>query len=135
MKILVIKKEGVRMEKKRSKGVTIFAILILVSILYNMLGFNQTHFRTLFQPLPEKIIAIRYFLSIAVLITAFISAIGLFFLKNTFRRIIIFTAFYTVYTYLVEAPFFVFRNVHGFIKQQALETVTQIPEAPEAFIT
>ena len=99
------------MEKKRSKGVTIFGILIIVGSLYQVLGLRFSDYRFLFQPLPEGVIMLRFSISAILLILGIITGIGLLGLKNIFRKIALFLGFYAIFTNLFEAPFFTFRHL------------------------
>lgn len=119
------------MEKKRSIGVTIFGILFILGSLFQMLGLKVADYKFMFQPLPEKIILIRYFISVAVLILGVITGIGLLRLKNIFRKMALFLGFFTLYTYILESPFFVFKNMPEYVEQQfiSIASTGAIPES------
>lgn len=119
--------------KKRSKGVTIFGILLILSCLFQMLGLTKADtWKLLFQPLPEGIVYIRFLISVIVLILGVISGIGVLFLKDIFRKIALFLGFFALYAYLIEAPFFTFRNMPQFIKQAAMHAAATIPGVVES---
>ena len=97
--------------KKRPLGVTIFgAILIWISLQrIPWLSFNVYHYY--FQPLPEKIILIRYFISVSMGILELASGIGVLFLKDIFRKTALFISFLYILTVYWKHPFFVFLKI------------------------
>lgn len=123
------------MNKKRPKEVIIFATLIILGSLYQMFALKLDLFKTLLQPLPEKIILAHFFISATLLILGVISAIGILYLKNTFRKIVLFIAFYTLYTYLIESPLFILRNFHIFVEQSTIEFISRHPDIPASFVS
>ncbi|MCX5705399.1 MAG: hypothetical protein NTZ92_05030 [Candidatus Omnitrophica bacterium] len=119
------------MEKKRSIGVTIFGILLILGALFQFsAGFVLNSYKVLFQPLPGIIIIIRFFVAMIMLAAVLVSGIGIFFLKNIFRRIILIAALYSLYTYLIEGPLFCFRNFPKFIDQQVIEYSSKMSDIP-----
>lgn len=117
------------MEKKRPIGVTVFGILIILGALFQIIsGLDFARYKFLFQPLPEQLIRVRYFITMLILVLSLVSGVGVLFLENIFRRIILFTAFYSLYTYLLEAPFFCFRNYSNFIIQESMGAASKIPD-------
>ena len=121
------------MEKKRSIGVTIFGILLILGALFQMLGSKLDVYKFMFQPLPERIILIRYFISIILLILGVITGVGILRLKDIFRKIAIFIGFFTLYTYIVEGPLFAFKSMPKFVELQ-LAGLVSAGEIPESII-
>ncbi|MCX5700455.1 MAG: hypothetical protein NTZ63_02800 [Candidatus Omnitrophica bacterium] len=100
------------MEKKRSKGIIIFSILICSYALWDLNTYSDfRHYAFLFQPLPERIILVRYFFSIFLRIVLVITGIGILFLNEYFRRIILFISFFTVATIYWKHPVICFKNI------------------------
>ena len=97
--------------KKKPLGVTIFgAILIWISLQrIPWLSFNVYHYY--FPPLPEKIILIRYFISVSMGILELASGIGVLFLKDIFRKTALFISFLSILTVYWKHPFFVFLKI------------------------
>ncbi len=117
------------MAAKRSNGVTVFSILLIVGTFYNLMGMsNVENWNFLFQPLPEIIIQIHYFISVFIMALALISGVGILFLKDYFRKIIIFTTFFTFFSYLIEGPLLIYRNLPGFIEQQVALVAIEAPD-------
>ena len=99
------------METKRSKGVTIFAILLILDLSFNASGLKLSEFKSLYQPLSEQIIKFIFVFDMFMISIAIISSIGLFWLKNIFKVIIIYWAFYNLFSYLVLLPLIVMKNL------------------------
>jgi len=100
------------MGKKRSKGIIIFSILIFLRSLWDLNIYTSfSHYCFLFQPLPEKIILARYVFSIFLRMALLISGIGILFLKDIFRKTILFISFFTVATIYWKHPVSCFRNI------------------------
>ena len=124
------------MEKKRSMGVEIAGFLIILISLYKiMLGLNFNLFSLLFQPLPDKIIMMHYFISLTILILLLISGVGILFSKNIFRKVVLFIASYTLLSYLIEGPLFYFRNISKLIEQTAIEITSKTPNIPASIFS
>jgi hypothetical protein len=105
--------------KKRSKGVTIFGILLIVSSLWelkNLADFNYYLF--LFQQLPEQAIRVRYFGSITLRMLGLVSGIGILGLRNIFRKIAISLNWFTILTIYWKHPIYTLRNIYkGYLEQ------------------
>jgi len=94
--------------KKRPIGVIVFSVLLIYSSLSQLEQFtslNQYHL--VFQPLPENIIRLRFFVSIVIRVIGLISGIGLLFRRDFFRKLAIFSASFTLLTIYWKHPFFV----------------------------
>lgn len=120
---------------KRSLGVSALAILLILGALIKFLGCKLGGYKILFQPLPEKIIIVHYFFIKISLILGIVSGIGILFLKNIFRKIAVFLSAYTIFNYLVEGPFFIFRNVPKTINDLALNISAQTKSVSLAVIS
>jgi len=116
------------MEKKRSKGVTIFAILLILDLSFNASGLKLSEFKFLYQPLSEQIIKFIFVFDMFMISIAIISSIGLFWLKNIFKVIIIYWAFYNLFSYLVLLPLIVVKNLPDYFVKVALGRAAEIPE-------
>lgn len=110
-------------------------LIIFISFYKIMLGLNFNLFSLLFQPLPDKIIIIHYFISLTTLILLLISGAGILFFKNIFRKIILFIASYILLSYLIEGPLFYFRNISKLIEQTAIEITTKTPNIPASIFS
>jgi len=102
---------------KRPLGVIIFGILLIFGALFQMRGLSTDTYKFLFQPLPKKIILVRYYISLTMILLGIVSGIGIFFLRSFFRKTVLFIGFYILYNYLVEGPLFVFRKLPKYIRQ------------------
>ena len=87
---------------KRSVGVTIIGILLILVALYNILTLMNN--RDAYKPHLLKL-----FMEITITILGFISGIGILLLKNIFRKIALLFGFYIVYHGL-EAIFFILKH-------------------------
>ena len=122
---------------KRSKGVLIFGILLVLGCLYSLLASmgSYSDYEFLFQPLSENVIRIRFFISLAMLVAGIIAGVGILLLNDLLRKVAIFTAFYTIATYVIETPLFILKNLPKFfdikileVKQGLVEAGTEIPQ-------
>ena len=120
---------------KRSPGVIVLAILFILGALIQLTGVKFSDYRVFFQPLPEKIILAHYFLTKILLLLGVVSGIGILLLKNIFRKIAVFLSWYTIFTYLVEGPFFIFRNVPKYIDNLSLNMSSQTKSISLSFIS
>ena len=119
------------MENKRSKGVTIFAILLIVSALVGLAAvLDPETIKEQYRSLPESIVTIRYYISIIVVIGALVSGIGLFSLKNIFRKLTILVCSFGLYGYIIELPFILLKSIPSLIEKKALEIVATTPGIP-----
>lgn len=106
------------MNSKRPLGVTIFGAILIISSLGHMvtlLDFN--HYVYLFQPLPGKIILLRYFISWALRIIGLISGIGILYLKNTFRKLALYLFLVTIVTVSWKHPYVGFQRHAAYLDQ------------------
>ncbi len=116
------------MDKNRSVGITVFSIFIVISsLLFFLLAFHISNYKYLYKPLPEIIIQIRYFVGQTMAAVGFISGIGLFARKDFFRKAVLANSFYTLYRYIIEGPFFIFKNT--ILHTQQLLSISESPTA------
>lgn len=112
------------MDRHRSKGVTIFGILIIVTSLLQMrtlLNFSYTNYVYTFSTfLPEEIILMRYFASWSLRIVGLVSGIGILFLNNKCRKMALYLFFFTICTIYWKYPYFVFVNQAPYLDQMLL---------------
>lgn len=121
--------------RKRSLGVIVLGILSILGAAIQLLSGKFGDYKVFFQPLPEKIILAHYFLIKILLVLGIISGIGILLLKNTFRKIAVFLSFCTIFNYLVEGPFFIFRNVPKYIDSLSLNIASQTKSVSLSFIS
>ncbi len=112
------------MEKKRSRGVTILAVLLILGCL-SQLSISYASYKWLFQPLPQRIILAHYYLMKIILILGITCAVGIFYLKDIFRKIAIYLSLFTLFSYLIEFPVFILRNVPAYIEEQIYNAFMQ----------
>lgn len=113
-------------------AIIIFGILLILGALYQVQGLNLDAYRLFFQPLPEQLIISRYFISIAMLVLGFITGIGVMFRKNIFRKSAIFIGCFILYTYVIELPLLVFKNISQYVDQQVVAILSTTPNITEA---
>ena len=116
------------MEKKRSKGVTILAILLILELSLDVLGLKLSEFKVLHQPLSKEIIGLLFSFRVFIISIALISSIGLFWLKSIFKEIIMFWALYTLLNNFVLIPFVMVKNLKHYFLQTVLRRVAALPE-------
>ncbi len=97
--------------EKRPLGVTIFGILLIWISLQRIPWLSFNVYRYYFQSLPEKIILIRYFISVSMGILKLASGIGVLSLKDVFRKAALFISFISILTVYWKHPFFVFLKI------------------------
>lgn len=119
------------MEKKRSVGVIVFGILLILSSLFNITGLNINGHRFLLQPLSNALIVASFIISAIALVAGIISGIGVFFLKDIFRKIALFVGGYTIFTYFVLGPL-TFKNIPAFIDMNVNEMISTAPVLSES---
>jgi len=109
--------------KKRLKGTIILGILLILGSLYQLRGLSFQSYGWLFSPLPETIIKFRFYISVAMLFTGIIAGVGLFFLKDIFRKIAVFIGFFILYNYFIEGPLFIYKNLKGYINATVISHI------------
>ena len=115
------------MKEKRPLGVIIFAILLILStLIWSMAYLNYDYYRSTFQFLPEASIRIRYFISIINRFLVLVSAVGILFLKDIFRKIGLLLCFLTVCVMPWKHPFFTLKDLAEKATQQVLSTMPPI---------
>ena len=120
---------------KRSPGVLVLALLFILGALIQLTSGKFDDYKIFFQPLPEKIIIVCYFFIKILLVLGIVSGIGMLFMKNIFRKIAVFLSWYTIFSYLVEGPFFIFRNVPKYINDLSLNISAQTKSVSLSFIS
>ena len=105
--------------KKRSKGVIIFAILIILNTFFNSRGLQLNNFRIFFEGLPEKLIFFRFCISIGICFLSILSSIGILLLRDFFRKTALFVAGFAIYVHLVEGTIFGIKAYSKVIEQEA----------------
>lgn len=121
-------------KKKRSIGVMIFGILMILGALIQLPG-NLEMLKLLSNPLPEIIVVGRYYLIKLLLILGIAAGVGILCLKNIFRKIALFTSAFVIFDYLIELPFFALRNIPNFIEQQVKEIIAKSPMIPASALS
>ena len=110
------------MAKKRLFGPVFFAIILILGSLYQLPGLSMNSYNFLFQPLSQRVIAIRFIISIVFICLGLISGIGLFFQKNIFRWMSLAIGIFIVYNYMIELPLVVFKNLKFYVDQLILNS-------------
>lgn len=106
-------------QETRSTGVTWFGSLLVVGALLKIFFFfNYDYYRFLFQPLSDKVIFIRYLLSVLGSVLGLVCGVGVLLLRNVFRKLAIVLCFITILTVYFKHPDYVFRNVAVYIEHQ-----------------
>ena len=90
-------------------------ILLILGSLYQFKGLSLSGYKFFFRDLPYSLIIARYYISLGMIIIGVITAIGLFFLKDIFRRITVFIGGYILFGYLIEGPFLIFKYIPGYV--------------------
>jgi len=112
-------------KRKISAGIVIFSILLFLGSLYSIKGLSLDVYKLFYQPLSDKLIVIRYYVSVVMIGLGIVSAIGLFFLKNIFRKMALIVGFYILYSYFIEWPLFISKNLVKYIDNVLLATGNQ----------
>jgi len=118
------------MGKRASVGVIVFGILLILSSLFNVTGLNLDATRFLLQPLPEALIVVFFYISVVCVVLSFVSGVGVFFLKDIFRKIVLFIGSYSIFTYVVFG-YTTFSNMPRFIDREITEMMATTPAVPE----
>jgi len=96
-----------------------FSVVIISGALVELLSvLDYASCKFLLRPLPENVIFVHHLFSEACLVALLIAGIGILYLKDIFRKIILFVSCFTLFTYLIEAPLIV-RNIPEHINRQA----------------
>lgn len=96
--------------------IRLVAVLLVLGALYQFKGLSLSGYKFFFRDLPYNLIIARYYISLGMIIIGVITGIGLFFLKDIFRRTALFIGGYIIFGYLVEGPFLVFKYIPGYIQ-------------------
>ena len=96
---------------KISKGIIIFSILIIIYSIHGLPIVNFKTYYSKFYPSPERVILVRYILSIALRVVLIISSLGILLRKEIFRKIILFLSLFTIATIYWKHPVVCFERV------------------------
>ena len=122
--------------RKGSTGIRVFSSLLIVWAMFNLMGMADVEgWNFINQPLPERVIQANYFISVFFATLALMSGVGILFLKESFRKIVLAAAFFTLFTYLIEGPLFIYANLPALVQQQAALVITQTPDLSLTGIT
>lgn len=98
------------MVKEQSKyplGITVFGVIIVVTSLLQLNSLTSwLYYQWLFNALPEDMLRVRYFISIALRTLGFVSGIGILLHKDLFRKIAIGISVFTVATIYWKHPLY-----------------------------
>lgn len=101
-----------RSGKKRLKGITIGAIIIVTMALYELIRLvDWNYYQFTFQGLSQQVILARYVYSISWRLAILVSGIGLLYLNERARKAIIFLACFQILTIPWKHPLFVFKHL------------------------
>jgi len=115
--------------RKGSTGIRVFSSLLIVWAMFNLMGMADVEgWNFINQPLPESVIQANYFISVFFATLALMSGVGILFLQESFRKVVIASAFFTLFTYLVEGPLFIYANLPDLVQQQAALVITESPD-------
>jgi hypothetical protein len=97
--------------------------------MFNLMGMaNVEDWNYLNQPLPLELIQVNYFITVFFISLALMSGIGILFLKESFRKIVIAAACFTLFTYLIEGPLLIYPNLAGFVAKQTAYVSAEAPD-------
>ena len=101
-------------KKERPRGVTIFGILLIATSLMQITEWLMpryfNYYKEIFQPLPEHMIRLRYFISAIRRLSGSVVGIGILCRKDIFRKILLLIAAFTIFTLYWKHPFFAVQN-------------------------
>jgi hypothetical protein len=118
-----------RIKPRISPGIRVFSTLLVVWAAFNLMSMtNVEDWNYLNQPLPEVLIQANYIITVFFITLGLISGVGILFLKESFRKIVIVTAFFTLFTYLIEGPLLIYPNLGGFIAKQTAIVAAEAPD-------
>ncbi len=104
--------------------VRLAAALLILGSLYQFKGLSLSGYRFFFRDLPYNLIIARYYISLGMIIIGVLTGIGLFFLKDIFRRTALFIGGYIIFGYLIEGPFLVFRYIPEYVRGLVVHMVS-----------
>jgi len=96
---------------KISKELIILGVIVLLYALQGMPTLDFDSYALRFRPLPEKFIFARYALSLGIRIFLLAAAVGIFFRREIFRKIIIYAGVFTVFTVYWKHPVIVYKRI------------------------
>ena len=98
------------MDSKRPLGVSIFGILLVITSLLQLrtvMVYGQFgYYKQLFAPMSEQVLLVRYIVSMGLRILGLVAGIGVLSRREVFRKIILFNAYFTIFTIYWKHPFF-----------------------------
>lgn len=104
--------------RKRSIGITIFSILLLVASIHKLIGFKDyEYYKLMFQHLDAKYIFIRYIVSILWRLLAIGVAIGILLMKDFFRKLGLLMQATSIAILSWKHPVQVFVNISQYLEQ------------------
>lgn len=102
---------GILARNKISKEIIILGFIVIFYSLQGMPTLDFSAYYARFSPSPQKLIFARYLLSIALRVVFLVSAIGILFRKDIFRKIIIFASFFTIATVYWKHPVIIYKRI------------------------
>ena len=109
---------------KRSRGITIFAVLIILNGLLNLTNVvsgPDEAYRLILRPLPEGVIFAHFLIFSAVVLLQILAGVGLLFKpRESFRKALLGVCLFNFYVYFIEFPLITFKNLSEYLSQQAL---------------
>jgi len=115
--------------RKGSTGIRVFSSLLIVWAMFNLMGMADVEgWNFINQPLPERVVQANYFITVFFTTLAMMSGLGILFLKESFRKIVIAAAFFTLFTYLIEGPLFIYANLPALVQKQAALVIAESPD-------
>jgi hypothetical protein len=86
-------------KENKYPGITYFGVLLIIGSLmwFYVYPFDYAYYQRIFMPLSEKMILLRYSLSMLFRIVGFICGIGILLRKDIFRRIALFVTVLNIF--------------------------------------
>ncbi len=125
------------MKKKFAIGVTLFGVYFILDSCFQLYIklFSPDYYSwysLIFQSLPEKVIFLRYVLSIIFRIIELVFGLGIFCRKDVFRRLAIFMSWFTIAVVYWKHPFNALtRHAQIVVDNIYPATAPQLSYAPE----
>lgn len=99
------------MKDKFPIGITLFGLYFIIASLYVlycklMTSGYYSWYSSIFYPLPEQVIFLRYICSILYRVVGLISGIGILLHKENFRKVVLFLSWLTISTVYWKHPFY-----------------------------
>jgi hypothetical protein len=110
-----------RLGKKSLLGITIGAALIIAGAVYDLFKFTDwPYYQFTFQDWPERVILARYVFSLLWRVILLATGIGLVYLKDWARKVIILLAGLQIVGIFLKHPLGVFKHLALFNQQEVL---------------